>query len=93
MRDLESIAEYIAQGSTAVADAFLMATSETIGMLAASPFMGRKVDVSRKRLRGPRRWTLLAYPNYNVYYLPRRSGIVVVRVLHGARDTRKLFGR
>jgi hypothetical protein len=33
----------------------------------------------------------LAFGRYVIFYLPRKRGIEVVRVLHGARDLKPLF--
>ena len=32
------------------------------------------------------------FDNWRIYYLPKRDGIEVVRVIHGARDIESLIG-
>jgi toxin ParE1/3/4 len=38
-----------------------------------------------------RRWILRKFPNYVIYYEDRPGEILLVRVLHGARDIQALF--
>jgi toxin ParE1/3/4 len=35
----------------------------------------------------------LAHRDYLIYYQPTESEIIILRVLHGARDARAIFGR
>lgn len=53
------------------------------------PRMGRPFAV--RGLRGLRRIPLYGYGAYNVYYIPHRDSIEIVRVLHGARLARPLL--
>jgi len=44
-------------------------------------------------LKGLRRFPVTDFGNYLVFYLPRRDGIEVIRVIHGARDIEVLLGQ
>lgn len=84
-RDLVEIWLYIANDSSGAADKFLNQIDSICKMLARSPHLGR----SREEL-GP---GLRSFPvgDYLIFYLPSKTGIVVVRVLSGHRDLDKLL--
>jgi len=46
---------------------------------------------TRPELEGLRSFRVEGFENHFVFYLPRESGIEVVRVLHGARDLEAIF--
>jgi toxin ParE1/3/4 len=60
---------------------------ETLQLLSQFPEMGRARPELGRLLR--------SFPvgNYIVIYRPRKGGIELVRVLHGARDIRRIFKR
>ncbi|NQT36306.1 MAG: type II toxin-antitoxin system RelE/ParE family toxin [Planctomycetes bacterium] len=37
-------------------------------------------------------WSIGGFENHLVFYRPIESGIDVIRVIHGARDVRAIFG-
>ncbi len=53
--------------------------------LARHPLIGRARPELLTDLRS------LPFGRYVIFYLPRKRGIEVVRVLHGARDLKPLF--
>ena len=79
VKDLFDIWSFIAERDEASADRLIDDLTETCQMLAANPGSGRARDEIRKGLR--------SYPvdNYIVFYRALRDGIIVTRVLHGAR--------
>jgi toxin ParE1/3/4 len=83
--DLAEIWAYIAEDSLGQADAFAVAIDREIRQLARSPLIGRARPELLTHLRS------LPFGRYVIFYLPRKRGIEVVRVLHGARDLRLLF--
>ncbi len=86
--DLIKEASFLADNaSPKVAERFLDAAEQTATRLAAMPRMGRLW----KSLRlGPenelRVWKVKGFPKILIFYQPEKSGISVVRVLHGSRD-------
>lgn len=88
--DLIEIAAYIAGDNPAAAESLVDAAHALFDDLAIMPRLGRPFPV--RGLRGVRRVPLHGYMNYNVYYIPRRDAIEVLRVLHGARLARPLLG-
>ncbi|MEX2316228.1 MAG: type II toxin-antitoxin system RelE/ParE family toxin [Pirellulales bacterium] len=83
--DLLAIAERIAQDSPRAASRWLDRIERTLSLLASQPLMGEAVDHIRAGLR---RFT---EGNYVIFYEPRKNGIGLVRVLHGARQIEALF--
>jgi toxin ParE1/3/4 len=73
------------QGATTAADRLTNVFDEKLKLLADFPGMG----AIREDL-GP---SIRTFPvgNYLIIYRPTKGGIELLRVVHGARDLRKLF--
>jgi toxin ParE1/3/4 len=84
-RDLVDIWLYIANDSPAAADKFLDQIDTLCKLLSTSPLLGRSREELGRSLR--------SFPvgDYLIFYRPKRTGIVVVRVLSGYRDLDKLL--
>jgi toxin ParE1/3/4 len=78
--DLAEIWAYIAEGSPRQADAFAIALDREIRDLARHTLIGRTRPELLTDLRS------FPFGRYVIFYLPRKRGIEVVCVLHGARD-------
>ena len=86
--DLEAIWDYIAKDNPAAADHLELRIHITIEMLSQFPRMGRpRKDVSDKR------YLFFSVGAYVIAYRMDGMQLIVVRVLHGARDFRNLFRR
>jgi len=85
LEDLAEIWAYIADGSLRHADAFAAAINRELRDLARHPLIGRARPELLSDLRS------FPFGRYVIFYLPRKRGIEVVRVLHGARDLKPLF--
>ena len=74
---------FIAEDSFEAADHVLDIIEKEVQTLALQPLMGRaRSDLSV----GIRSWPTST--SYNLYYQPSEDGIVVIRVLHHARDVK-----
>ena len=84
-RDLEEIAIFIAGDDADAADAFVDRFDEKFTLLARFPNLGRARPELGRDLR--------SFPlgRYLIVYRPRKDGISVVRVVHGARNLRRIF--
>jgi len=83
---------YLADQATAeVAERYFTAVDQTCARLARRPLSGTRYDSGVARLQGMRRVPVSGFAVYLLFYVPRASGIDVVRVLHGARDIERLF--
>ncbi len=89
--DIYEHAHYIARDSSAAADRFLDALARTCAMLAELPKSGVARSFKHPALAKIRMMRVDGFPHYLVFYLPARTGIVVVRVVHGTRDLPTLF--
>jgi toxin ParE1/3/4 len=83
--DLRAIRAYIAKDNPAAARSFIERLRAQARRLAATPGIGR----SRQDLRPD----LFSFPvgRHVLFYRPQPDGIVLVRVIHGARDLPALF--
>jgi toxin ParE1/3/4 len=86
--DIERICDRISQNNPDAAQRLDERIHQTIKRLAQFPGMGHtRADVKDGR------YLFWAIGNYVIAYRLERQNLVVVRVLHGARDFRKLFNR
>lgn len=79
--DLLELWLHIAEENQPAADAALDSIKETVWLLAAQPEMGRDRPELADELR--------SFPTstpYIVFYVPEGDGVMVIRVLHHARD-------
>ena len=83
-RDLDGIWSYIAERNVSAADELIGRLRQTMQMLVDQPYAGADVSFMRPGLR---KWTV---GRYILFYLVRPDRIEIVRVLHGARDIRRL---
>jgi toxin ParE1/3/4 len=87
-RDLIEIGVYIAQhsGSRERADLFLDSVLDTCERLASHPEMGElRPEFATGQYRS------FSVGNYVIYFRSMPNGIRIARVLHGARDHRRLL--
>jgi len=79
--DLAEIWAYIAaEASESIATRFLEAVEAKFNPLLYSPLIGSRRDQFGPGLR------VIFHTPYAIYYLPANRELVIVRVLHGARD-------
>lgn len=84
-QDLIDLWTYIAEDNPAAADNLLDEIESVCKMLARSPLLGRSRSELAAGLRS------FSVGDYLIFYLPRKNGIVVVRVLSGYRNLDALF--
>jgi len=83
--DLLEIWSYVADDNPAAADDLLDDVDATCTRLADAPHSGRLREELAPNLRS------LPVGNYVIFYRPEVDGIVVIRILHGARDLPELL--
>ncbi len=79
------------QASVETADRFLVAVDKTLGFIARSPGIGAPHETTNQRLAGLRSIPVSKFKRYLLYYQAFDDRIELVRLLHGARDIRKLL--
>jgi toxin ParE1/3/4 len=86
--DLVEILRYLRQHSHQGARRVQLAIHNTFQLLAENPGIGENRDDFSKGIRS---FPVEQYRHYLVFYRPLRDGIIVMRVLHGARDLPRHF--
>lgn len=90
LQDIDGHYAYLlANAGLPTAERFLQALTASYRLLAAMPRMAQRYGFRRQSLSTLRRWPVSGFENWLILYRPRRRGIVVLRVLHGARDIPK----
>jgi plasmid stabilization system protein ParE len=91
-RDIIEAAVHIAGDNPDAADRFIAAVEETLAALLRQPSMGAPRPFADSRLSGMRMFPVTGFTAYLIFYRPQDGrGILVVRVLHGARDIGAIF--
>ncbi len=91
-RDILSSAEYLEEhGGVEIAERFLDATQSTFEALARIPKLGVLCAFRKPALRRLRRWPVKGFENWLIFYQPRRNGVEIVHLIHGARDIESLL--
>ena len=82
---------YVEQGSPETAVRFLEAADAAFEQLARRPGIGAPRRYRKPQLSGLRMWPIPEFEKHLIFYRQTEDGIEVVRVLHGARDLKRLF--
>jgi|SRR5580700_1117396 toxin ParE1/3/4 len=90
-RDLLEHFDYIGDDSEAAALRFLSAAESSFLDLAQNSMMGVTCEFRGARGKGLRRWRVKGFENYLIFYRPFSDRVEIARVLHGARDLKRLF--
>jgi len=67
------------------------AVTATVLRIAGAPRAGALCHFKAESLQGTRRVPVAKFPRHLVFYQIERQGILVLRVVHGARDLESLF--
>ena len=84
--DIIGLAEYIARDSLEIALRFFDATEATICGLAEMPGKGTLREFEDQRLANLRANPVDGFPNHWIFYESTAQTLLIVAVLHGARD-------
>ena len=87
--DLRQIGERITADNPEAADRFFAAVKVAFAVLERHPQIGRLRSFS---VAGIRSWVVPEFDRYVIFYLPTRTEVQVLAVLHGARDLAKVLG-
>lgn len=92
VEEIAAIARYIGRDNLDAALHFYDQVESDFALLAAMPGIGSLRDPSGGKIPELRSWTVSAFRNYIIFYLPHvRGGIRVLHVVHGARNLDDLF--
>jgi len=84
-QDLINIGQYIESDKPDAARRLLKKFQDKFELLAEFPGMGQRRDDLAPGLRS------LPLGNYLIFYFPLQDGVTIVRVIHGARDLKRIF--
>lgn len=85
-QDFDEIYTYISQNNPDAALRFFDAARETFAKIATTPNLGRVYPNQNKSLTGLRKWGITGFKSYIIFYLIREDVLIIVRIIHGARD-------
>lgn len=88
---LEQFVYFGEQAGVELAERYLAAIDATCRQLVIHPYSGTLYDSGIERLTGLRRYPVIGFDKYLIFYLRRKHGIEVIRILHGARNLASLF--
>lgn len=91
-QDLRNLAATIATNNVSAARRFLDAAEKAFHRLAEMPEIGSAWESDNPKLQDLRVWPIKGFENYLIFYRPYIDRIVIVHVVHGARDVEGLFG-
>ena len=92
-RDIDEQIAYISRENLDAAGRYVEAVSAILEHIVRMPGMGATRDYRNPRLAGLRMIPVPGFDNFLVFYLVTPGTVDIVRVLHGARDIRKVLSR
>lgn len=90
-RDLDAISHFIAADNPEAAERVRQNILDTADLLAQYPELGRRIRNASPRHAQIRWFVVPKFHNYLIFYQPFQKTILVVRVLHAARDWTRFF--
>ena len=91
VRDLEEVRQSIARDNPDAAEQVRLTVLETADLLAQHPDLGRHILNASARHADIRWLVVPKYRSYLIFYRPYHDTVVVVRILHAARDWTRHF--
>jgi toxin ParE1/3/4 len=88
---LEQAEWYEAQSGVELGMRWEEAVTASLLRISQNPSAGAPCSFEAHELRGLRRMPVACFPKHLIFYQLHRSKIVVLRVVHGARDLESLF--
>jgi toxin ParE1/3/4 len=93
-QDLDDQAYYYAtEGSPELGNRFLVAAHDTFALLATQPEMGWQSRLKHRALKSMRVFPVSGFERILILYRPVRSGVDILRVVHGSRNLQALLRR
>jgi toxin ParE1/3/4 len=91
-QEIDDIAYFLAGRSEEAGFRFLEAVEKTLGLVAGMPGIGTPYQSPDPRLQGIRCFRISGFAKYLLFYRSFEGGIEVVRVIHGARNLKRMLG-
>ncbi len=91
-KDLDDLADYLGRlAGLETALRFYDAAATTFAELARMPGMGERRNSRNPRLADVRTWRIGGFENHLIFYRPSGVDIEIIRILHAARDIRRIL--
>jgi plasmid stabilization system protein ParE len=90
-RDLEAIFHFIVDDNPEAAEHVRHSILNAADFLAQYPELGRRIHNASPRHVRIRWFVVPKFRNYLIFYVPFQDTVIVVRVLHAARDWTRFF--
>jgi toxin ParE1/3/4 len=88
---LEQADWYMAQSGQALVQRWEKAVTSAVLRVVENPAAGTPCAFQPAELRNVRRTAIVGFPKHLLFYRVHGTEILVLRVVHGARDLEKLF--
>jgi len=88
---LEQAAWYEEESGLKLARRWEKAVTSVLLRIAATPAAGAPCNFKAPELAGVRRVTVPRFPKHLVFYRLQKQEMIVLRIVHGARDLESLF--
>ncbi len=89
--DLHNIVEYLESWSLTASNRFMDAVFAAFDDLTEMPGKGSPKRFREKRFAGLRTWFVPGFRKYLIFFQANNEALIVLAVLHGARNVRKLL--
>lgn len=90
--DVAEQAAWIAADNPEAAARFINAVAETIRFAEENRLAGARYPVKAAALRGMRKLQVTGFEKWLLFYQERDDSLIIVRLLHGARDIPAALG-
>ncbi len=91
VQDVLECAMFIQKDNPDVAQRFLESVEKTCQQITSLPEIGSQRQFRQPVLKGIRSWKVQGFENYLIFYRLGEKSLEIVRVLHGARNLKKVF--
>ncbi|MGC2661431.1 MAG: type II toxin-antitoxin system RelE/ParE family toxin [Bryobacteraceae bacterium] len=93
-REINAQLDYLEQqAGLETAERFLDQLMTSFQALADMPKMGSLCGFRKPSTRRIRRWPVKDFESWLIFYQPKRTGVEITHVIHGARDIEALLNR
>ena len=88
---LEQADWYESQAGPQLAKGWELAVVSALIRLQTNPYSGALCTFQQSENRGMRRLRIVGFPKHLIFYQVEAEKLLIIRVLHGARDLESLF--
>jgi toxin ParE1/3/4 len=83
---------YLVTAAPEIALRFREAVRRTVQSLSQNPLVGPRYSSSNPRIQNLRSWPVTGFEAIRIYYALAADAVLIIRILHGKRDVRRILG-